>query len=185
MAKRRKKKKQNRFPLILVSFGLVLLSFWGIHRYFYARSISLSDAILAQYAKEPSTLPAPIHITVASRISLPVVEAGKTDGAWAISQTSANHVYESAMPGTRGNTIIYAHNAKNLFGRLDTVIVGDPVTIRTTDGALHRYTVTSTVWVTPGHTELLSPTTAETLTLYTCAGILDSLRIVVRAVPAK
>ena len=180
---RKKTKKLAWLPTALVVLGALLMSLWGVHRYFYNRSISLSDAILAGYAKEPATRPFPIHITIGATISLPVVEAGKADGTWAISQTSANHVRESAVPGTPGNSIIYAHNAFNLFGRLDKVVVGDEVAIRTTDGELHRYTVKSTQWVTPGHTELLAPTTAETLTLYTCGGVLDSLRIVVRAVP--
>jgi sortase (surface protein transpeptidase) len=170
---------------VLIAFGMLLVSLWGIHRYFYDQAMTLSGAILAQYAKEPATQPLPIHITVGNSISLPVVESGKVDGTWAISQTGANHVSESAVPGTRGNTIIYAHNAGNLFGPLDKITVGAPIAVRTTDGELHRYTVASVSWVTPGHTELLLPTTIETLTLYTCAGILDSLRIVVRAIPAK
>ena len=157
---------------------------WGVHRYFYNQTMSLSDTILAQYAKQPSSIPAPIHIAVGS-ISLPVVESGKVGDTWAISQTSANHVRESAMPGTQGNIIIYAHNTSSLFGKLEDVKVGDQVGIRTTDGLLHRYSVTSIQWVTPGHTELLSPTTHETLTLYTCAGLLDSLRIVIQAIPSK
>jgi LPXTG-site transpeptidase (sortase) family protein len=188
MTKRRKKNRSTfskQLSIALLAFGIGLLTLWGAHRFFYARSISLSDMILAQYTNTHSTLPAPIHITVGGSINLPVVEAGKVNGTWAISQTSANHVYESAMPGTRGNSIIYAHNAGNLFGPLDKITVGDPVTVLTTDGVLHRYRVTSEEWVTPGHTELLSQTKTETLTLYTCAGLLDSLRIVVRAVPAK
>ncbi|MCX6791847.1 MAG: sortase [Candidatus Gottesmanbacteria bacterium] len=186
MAKRRKKIRpvsRSRFPIVLIAIGLSLLSLWGLHRYFYDQAMTISGAILAQYAKEPSTLSPPIHITIGDRISLPVIEAGKVGGMWAISQTSANHVYESAMPGQRGNSIIYAHNSDALFGRLEDVKRGDPVAIRTTDGALHRYVVISTAWVTPGHTELLTPTSSEILTLYTCAGLLDSLRIVVRAVP--
>jgi len=170
--------------MILIIFGVILMSLWGIHRYFYNQTMSISNAILAQYAKEPSTVPPPIHISIGN-ISLPVVEAGKVGDTWAISQTSANHVRESALPGTRGNIIIYAHNTNNLFGKLEDSKVGDPISIRTTDGLLHRYTVISVQWVTPGHTELLSPTPHETLTLYTCAGLLDSLRNVVQAVPAK
>ena len=180
----RRKKQPSRLPLILISFGLMLLTLWGIHRYFYTRSMSLSDAILASFARQTSAGALPVHITIGTRISLPVVEAGKVDGTWAISQTSANYVHESATPGTAGNIIIYAHNSDNLFGKLDKVTIGDTITVRTTDGNLHRYIVASVSWVTPGHTELLAPTTVETLTLYTCAGILDSLRIVVRAIPA-
>ena len=175
----------NRFPLILLSFGLVLLTLWGVHRYCYIRSLTLSDAILAAFAHQKTQGAYPIHITVGTSINLPVVEAGKMDGSWAISQTSANHVHESALPGTRGNTIIYAHNARDLFGPLDKVTIGTAIVVRTTDGELHHYIVASISWVTPGHTELLLPTPTETLTLYTCAGLLDSLRIVVRAVPAK
>lgn len=182
---RKKRAKSSKFPIFLIALGLLLVSLWGLHRYFYDQAMTLSNAILAKYAKESVTRAFPVHITIANSISLPVVEAGKVGDTWAISQTSANHVRESATPGTRGNSIIYAHNSGNLFGPLDKVTIGEPVTIRTSDGAIHRYLVASTTWVTPGHTELLSPTTTETLTLYTCAGILDSLRIVVRAVPAK
>jgi len=181
---RKKHTKPSRFPILLIAFGVFLMSLWSVHRYFYNQVMTLSNTILAQYAKEPATQPLPIHITVGNIISLPVVEAGKVDDTWAISQTSANHVRESVVPGTRGNIIIYGHNAGNLFGPLDKVKIGDPIVIRTTDGASHRYLVASVTWVTPGHTELLTPTNTETLTLYTCGGLLDSLRIVVRAVPA-
>ena len=185
MAKRRKKiRPPSRLPIVLIAIGLSLLTLWGVHRYFYDQTMTISSAILAQYTKEPSTLSPPVYITIGNRISLPVVEAGKVDGTWAISQTSANHVHESAMPGTRGNSIIYAHNSDALFGKLEDVIKGDPIAIRMADGTLHRYVVISTAWVTPDHTELLTPTSSEILTLYTCAGILDSLRIVLRAVPA-
>lgn len=182
--KRRKKSIPSKLPFILISFGLALLTLWGIHRYFYTRSMSLSDVILASFARQAPAGALPVHIAIGTHISLPVVEAGKVDGAWAISQTSANFVHGSATPGTVGNIIIYAHNSDALFGKLDKAKIGDTITIRTTDGELHRYIVASVSWVTPGHTELLAPSKVETLTLYTCAGILDSLRIVVRAVPA-
>jgi len=183
MAKRKKKKNEVNFSKLCIIVGLFLLSIWGIHRYFYIRAMTLSNAILAQYANKPLLSSPPVHITVGNHISLSVVEAGKIDGTWAISPTGANHVHESASPGIPGNTIIYAHNAGNLFGPLDKISIGDAITVRTTDGKLYQYTVVLVSWVTPGHTELLAPTTHEVLTLYTCAGILDSLRIVVRAVP--
>jgi LPXTG-site transpeptidase (sortase) family protein len=177
------KKHPSRFPIILIVIGLTLISIWGIHQYFYTRSLSLSDALLASFAEEKLTGALPIHIAIGDRIRLPVVESGKQDGVWAISQTSANHVRNSAVPGEMNNIIFYAHNTAPLFGPLDKVNVGDPIAIRMTDGSLHRYTVVSTAWVTTGHTELLSPTTHELLTLYTCGGLLDSLRIVVQALP--
>jgi LPXTG-site transpeptidase (sortase) family protein len=184
MAKR--KKKSSRLPLILVSFGLALVGLWGVHRYFYARSISLSDAILAAYkAQRPAGAAYPIHIAIAGITSVPVVEAGRESGVWTVSQTSANHVIQSALPGENGNIIVYGHNMNSIFGYLMNSKIGDSIKIRMTDGTLHTYSVTDTQYVTPSQTELLSPTTHEVVTLYTCAGLLDSLRFVVRAVPEK
>ena len=175
----------QRFPFILIAFGSLLLGIWGTHRFFYNQAISLSEKLLASYASEPSGTSLPIHITINDVVSLPIVEAGRINGAWTVSETSANHVHESASPGNPGNIIIYAHNAPRLFGSLTEVKEGDAIAIRTTDSILHRYRVASTVWVTTGHTELLMPTATEVLTIYTCAGLLDSLRVVVRAVPVK
>jgi LPXTG-site transpeptidase (sortase) family protein len=189
-AKRRKKQHKPKalplFPILLITLGMLCVGFWGAHRVLYERSLTLSDAILARFAKEqPKGLALPIHITISNTINLPVVPAGKVDGVWAISKTSANYVHGSAVPGQPGNTIIYAHNSPEMFGPLDKVKEGDAVAVRATDGTLHRYTVSSVVWVTPGHTELLSPTKEETITLYTCGGLLDALRIVVRAEPIR
>lgn len=185
MAKRKRKPAPSRLPLILIALGLILLSLWGVHRFFYVRSISLSDAILAAYkARRQNTASYPIHIEIDGITSVPVVEAGRENGAWTVSATSANHVIQSALPGENGNIIIYGHNLNTIFGYLMNIQVGSIVNLRNSDGSLHIYTVTSTEYVNPNQTELLAPTTNEVLTLYTCTGLLDSLRFVVRAVPA-
>jgi LPXTG-site transpeptidase (sortase) family protein len=176
--------KNSWFPILLILLGLLLMSLWATHRFLYNQSMSISEKLLASYAQEQSSGSLPIHISVGN-INLPIVEAGRINGAWTISETSANHVYGSANPGSKGNVIIYAHNSEKLFGKLTDVKAGVRIAIRTTDSILHQYTVTSTEWVTTGHTELLAPTDTEILTLYTCAGLLDSLRVVVRAVPVN
>lgn len=91
---------------------------------------------------------------------------------------------QSALPGENGNIILYGHNLNTIFGYLMDTKIGAIVNIRMTDGSLHRYTVTETQVVAPSQTQLLAPTTHEVLTLYTCTGLLDSLRFVVRAIPA-
>lgn len=185
MAKRRKKiRPPSRLPFILIALGFILVSLWGLHRYFYARSISLSDTILAAYkAQRPATASYPIHLEIDGITNVPIVESGKENGIWTVSPTSANHVIQSALPGENGNIILYGHNLNKIFGYLMDIKIGAIVNIRMTDGSLHRYTVTETRVVTPSQTELLSPTTHEVLTLYTCTGLLDSLRFVVRAEP--
>lgn len=176
----------KRLPLILISFGLALLALWGLHRYFYTRSLSLSDAILAAYkAKRPETTSYPIHITIDGITNVPIVESGKEHGVWTVSTTRANHVIQSAVPGENGNIVIYGHNLNSIFGYLMNIHVGAIVRIRMSDGSLHTYSVTDTHYVVPSQTELLAPTTHEALTLYTCTGLLDSLRFVVRAEPVQ
>jgi LPXTG-site transpeptidase (sortase) family protein len=178
--------KHSTFPLsiYLISVGLTLLSLWGLHRYFYTRSISLSDTILAAYKSQRSaTASYPIHLEIDEITNVPIVEAGRQNGIWTVSNTSANHVIQSAIPGENGNIIIYGHNLNIIFGFLMNIKIGAIINVRLTDGSLHRYTVTETHVVTPTQTELLAPTTHEVLTLYTCTGLLDSLRFVVRAVP--
>jgi LPXTG-site transpeptidase (sortase) family protein len=186
MAKRKIKKARSRIPLILIALGLMLVGLWGVHRYFYNRSISLSDAILTAYkAQRPAGASYPIHIEIDGITNVPIVEAGRQNGVWTVSNTSANHVIQSALPGENGNIILYGHNLNSIFGYLMNIKIGDIINIRMTDTTLHTYSVTDTQYVTPSQTQLLAPTTHEVLTLYTCTGLLDSLRFVVRAVPAK
>ncbi len=181
MAKRRKKTKTT--PYVLVAIGLVMVGLWGVHQFFYNRSLSLSDALLAAYRPNTDQVAFPTHITVGNTIGLQVVEGGKMNGVWTVSRTAANHVITSARPGEEGNVIIYGHNLNTVFGYLVDARVGDPVSIRTSDGKLYRYKITKTQIVPPSQTELLSPTNIEVVTLYTCTGLLDSLRFVTRAVP--
>lgn len=118
-------------------------------------------------------------------ISLHISEQAFTGGTLPVSVTDANHLVNSAVPGEAGNTIIYGHNLNVVFGYLVDARVGNPVNIYTDDGHLHKYTITEIQIVAPSQTALLAPTTREVLTLYTCTGLLDSLRFVVRAMPVK
>ena len=185
MAKRKKTTKSSRFPIFLIAIGLVLMGIWGMHRYFYNRSLSLSDALLATYSQKRGQVALPIHITAGEKIKIPVVEGGKINGVWTVSATAANHVLNSAIPGESGNIIIYGHNTLKIFGNIQSLTQGDIIQVRTTDGVLHKYKVTITRTVSPSKTDLLAPTKTEVLTLYTCTGLLDSLRFVVRAIPTQ
>jgi LPXTG-site transpeptidase (sortase) family protein len=184
MAKLRKLTKISPIPTVLITIGLILIGLWGVHRYFYSRSMSLSDTLLTTYiGLRPITAAYPIHIKIDGITDIPIVESGRQNGVWTISQTNANHVIQSALPGEGGNIIIYGHNVNTIFGYLMNIKVGTIVTIRMTSGRIHRYQVIQTQIVSPNQTELLAPTVHEILTLYTCTGFMDSLRFVVRAVP--
>lgn len=170
-------------PLILILAGIMMLGIWSSHAIFRFRALSISDRILDTHTATTSASMLPVRILVGKDIDLPVVPAGKINGVWTISSTAANHVSNSASPGETGNTIIYAHNADRLFGKLSGVVPGTVVRIRTTDGVLHSYRVTNRLTVTTAETSWLEPSDEEVLTLYTCTGFMDRYRLVVRAIP--
>ncbi len=171
------------FPTILIVIGGMMLMLWGTHRFLYNRSLELSQSLISTYAQKPASAAVPLRITVGERINVPIVEAGRVNGVWGISDTSANHVHQSAQPGQQGNIVIYGHNLNTIFGYLVDAKVGTLVKIYTTDGKAYQYKISDIHVVSPSQTDLLKPTEVETLTLYTCTGLLDSLRFVARAVP--
>lgn len=125
----------------------------------------------------------PTGIVIGKTIRLPVTLGGYINGTWLVSSTHASYIGQSALPGTPGNIIIYAHNKPNLFGPLQKLKGSEEITLTTRDGITHRYRVTNISVVKTQDTRLLQPTRTETLTLYTCTGFLDSKRLVVRAEP--
>lgn len=128
---------------------------------------------------------APLRIVIPKlTLDLPVVEANVVGGYWELSDTSASHGVGSASPGEMGNTVVFAHARDGLFGPLRSITIGDMVYIMTKD-RWSRYRVTETKLVDEGQTEVIAPTSDETLTLYTCSGFLDSKRLIVIAKPSR
>ena len=184
---RRKKKKLSlpSLPTVLIALGLILIGLWGLHRFLYNRSLGLSNALVASYKAQRSQEAFPIHIAIGNKISLHVTEETMVGGSLQVSPTDANHLLASALPGEPGSVIVYGHNLNSVFGYLVDAQVGDQVRMYTDDGKLHLYKISGIYIVDPSQTELLAPTTHEVLTLYTCTGLLDSLRFVARAEPVK
>jgi len=125
----------------------------------------------------------PEQVTISSIIDVPIVVGDYVDDTWTDSKTEAIYYAGSATPLAGGNTIVYAHNTANLFGKLKQVKVGDVVALRLSDGTIRQYQVKSTQVVDPSNVEPLQPSQTEKLTLYTCSGFLDSQRLVVVAEP--
>lgn len=67
------------------------------------------------------------------------------------------------------NLVIAAHNYTNHFGRLGSVMVGDPVEFTDVDGNRFRYTVTDLEQLLPGQTvDMVGYSEDWDLTLFTC-----------------
>lgn len=116
-----------------------------------------------------------------------VVLAGAEGAALAF---APGHVDGTPLPGEigdeRGNTVIAGHR-DTVFAFLETIQLGDELTLETPDRRRHRFTVVDTRVVHESDVAVLSPTEELTLTLVTCYpfdAVIPGgpLRYVVRAV---
>jgi LPXTG-site transpeptidase (sortase) family protein len=183
LLKRNLQRSLRRVQVGLV-LGFIMLATSGIYLWHNMRVLSFDtphtpvEAPLEQGSE-------PQHLTIQSAgIDVSIQPALIKDGIWQTSQNSATHLFTSARPTEAGNIIIYAHNKKNLFGELKKVKVGDAIAVTTETGATHQYVVRDVKTVKPSDIQEVLPSPNEVLTLYTCTGLLDSQRLVVKAFPA-
>ncbi len=178
-----RKLKLPRFkkPLLLLSLGIVLIFFGGLN-FYRARILSFSNVPeSSQSLKKGDT---PVGITIPSiKIDLMVDPAEIKNGVWQISYQNATFLSSSATPGSGGNVVIYGHNKTAIFGNLPYLSIGQQIYIKTGDGKIHKYEVYKKDFVGPERVDLISPTDKEELTVYTCWGIFDQSRAVIKAKP--
>jgi LPXTG-site transpeptidase (sortase) family protein len=121
-------------------------------------------------------------------IDLPIAE-GDVERDVVVQQTPehfAFHFPGTAIPGSIGNSYIYAHARQGMFLALWNARVGDQVTITTPAGVELKFVVTEVhPRVPPADTSWLQPSGDERLTLQTSTGPnRDDPRFVVIAAPA-
>lgn len=181
MAKKKLLPKRSNYAHIFIVAG-VLLFLLGAYNYYKLRVLSFSRS--PNIVTTPQRGDLPVHITIPSvKIDQPIESAMIKDGIWEISYDQATFLNTSARPGGGGNIVIYGHNKKAIFGSLPYLGVGQKIFIKTEDGKVYVYEVTTKDFVPPDRMDLVSPTNYEELTIYTCWGALDRMRVVVKAKP--
>jgi LPXTG-site transpeptidase (sortase) family protein len=121
-------------------------------------------------------------------IDLPLAE-GDIERDVVVQQTPENFAFHfpgTAIPGTVGNSYIYAHARRGMFLALWNARVGDQVTITTPGGNALKFVVTEVhPRVPPEDTSWIQPAGDERLTLQTSTGPnRNDPRFVVVAAPA-
>jgi LPXTG-site transpeptidase (sortase) family protein len=170
-----------RGPVLLISIGIFLMALGGIN-YYRVRILSFSKTPTSASETPSFKGIAPEKITIPSaKIDLSIEKGAITNGVWEISPNNATFLNTSAGIGAGGNTVIYGHNKKAIFGNLPYVKIGEKVIITDAEGKNHEYEVYSKVFVGPDRVDLVSPTGTEEVTIYTCWGIFDSQRVVIKA----
>lgn len=129
--------------------------------------------------------------TIPQRITIPSAQIDQTlepaalsEQGWSIAANKSNYLLDSARPGENSNVVIYGHNLLSILGKLKLAEVGDTVRIETADKEIW-YEITSKQVVWPTEVRVIQPTDSETLTVFTCTGLLDSQRLVIQAKPIR
>lgn len=168
---------------IIFLLGLVFSgTFFSLKVYhsWQRRVLSFSQPLpkVEEKEKDPNKLPQRIIIPK-RKIDLPIEETEIKSGEWQVSATGASYLTQSALPGEKGNVIIYGHNRSHLFGPLKWVRKGEEVILENKKEEVFYYEIMETKIVSPDQIEVLLPTEEPILTLYTCFGFLDRQRFVV------
>jgi sortase (surface protein transpeptidase) len=184
--------------VLLLAVGIALVAGGGVPRDGSVAPIALPSAsptatpapTASVDSPTPSLGPIPDGYRVALPrlgIDLPIAE-GDIERDVVIQKTPENFAFHfpgTAIPGTVGNSYLYAHARRGMFLSLWNARVGDQVSITTPAGVELRFVVTEVhPRVPPADTSWLQPSDDERLTLQTSTGPnRDDPRFVVIAAP--
>lgn len=139
--------------------------------------VTSTSAAAFTFTEEPQRIMIP-----SLDINLPVETAEIAYNTWEVSETTASFGRGSSIPGTIGNSVIFAHARPHLFGDLDQIKEGELIHVFT-NYDWFVYEVTELMIVEPDNIEVIKKRDATELTLFTCIGANDSHRFVVKATP--
>jgi sortase (surface protein transpeptidase) len=166
--------------LFVVGGMLVLASFAGV-----------GWEVASRISYRPVSLPyarvglIPVRLEIPSlSINVRLDASQVTNGVWSISPTNANYLIQSASIGRSGNIILYGHNVQTILGPIRGIAVGADIRLYDQYGGVHAYRTLKTDTVDPKNLAYIQPEPKETLTIFTCDGLLDTSRFIVRASPA-
>ncbi len=176
--------KNKPFASVLIFTGIIVLLF-GATNYYRARRLSF-NRVPPAVMESTEGIDTPVEILIPSlNLDIAVDPGSIKGGVWQTSANNATFLITSSPPGNGGNTVIYGHNLKNIFGSLPYVSTGQKIIIKTKSGKILSYIVDQKYFVSPDRVDLVSPSSESQLTVYTCWGLFDSQRAVIKAKPSE
>jgi LPXTG-site transpeptidase (sortase) family protein len=122
----------------------------------------------------------PVRIVIPDvGIDLPIDEGryNEADGSWSLSGYHAQYAMLTPLANdASGNTFIYGHNNKYVFGPIKRINAGSAAQIYTDNNRIFKYTFQSTYAVTPENTSILYYEGPSILTVQTCSGAWNEQR---------
>lgn len=171
----------------LIVAGLCLAVFGGVLTLFHynPNRLSFKNSHLEKKQQLADNLKIPKKITIrAINVNLPIIPSTIRNGVWETTDKGVSYLIQSPVPGTYGNSILYGHNWTKLLGGLTQMKPGQTFEIEYSDGSIETFTIQTTAYVLPTDISVLRDSAKPLVTLYTCAGPLDSKRFVVTARPS-
>jgi LPXTG-site transpeptidase (sortase) family protein len=168
--------KWRLIPLVVAAAILVIPlvdNYWQRHQ---ASSAARSAEVKLQKTGTSQIEGTPNRILIPSlSIDLPVVSQSYSPvtKTWPVAPGVANYATESAViNNTKGETLIYGHNNRAVFGPVLKMQLGDLVYVYTDNGHIFKYSFVSSEDVTPAKTEIFAAMAKAPagLKLITCNG---------------
>jgi sortase (surface protein transpeptidase) len=172
--------------VLLLAVGIALVASGGLPRAGSVAPVALPSATsvptasLASASDSPTPVPTVGPIPDGYRIRLPrlgidlPIAEGDVERDVIVQQTPENFAFHfpgTAIPGTFGNSYIYAHARRGMFLSLWNARVGDQVSIATPTGVELKFVVTAVYpRIPPEDTSWIQPAGDERLTLQTSTG---------------
>jgi LPXTG-site transpeptidase (sortase) family protein len=172
--------------VLLLAVGIALVAGGGLPRAGSVAPLAVPSAYASATpgptvsAASPTAVPTIGPIPEGYRIELPrlgidlPIAEGDVERDVVIQKTPENFAFHfpgTAIPGTLGNSYIYAHARQGMFLSLWNARIGDQVSITTPAGAQIKFVVTEVhPRVPPADTSWLQPSGDERLTLQTSTG---------------
>ena len=170
---------QSILAVALILGGFFLIFYSGRDRFVSnQRPVVSSQANDRVEVKKVEAKPYKLYIPKLHKI-LYISDGIIVNGRWMISDSGVSYLTTSALPGNRGNAVLYGHNLDNILGSLTQVADGDLVYVVMDSGNFYKYQIIERKEVKPNQVEILQNTTDSRVTIYTCSGFLDSARFVV------
>lgn len=170
---------------VIAGSALIILSLGLFSARYNPYRLSFGFSPQNSALKKPSqahALTQPVRISLPDvSIDLPIVSSTIVGQKWETTDAGVSYLDLSPIPGENGNSILYGHNWTQLLGPLVKAVPGQLIYISYADGSVKTFRIEATALVASDDVHILDPSSEPLLTLYTCAGFMDSKRFVVTA----
>jgi LPXTG-site transpeptidase (sortase) family protein len=170
------------FSPLLIIISIAFFSF-GLYLLWEKNDVNRLSAKTYNYSAsetkviKKNNLPVNVIIPDLS-INLQVIPAEMQGTEWQTTKDGVSYLTSSPVPGSTGNSVLYAHNWASLFGKLPAIKPGNVIEIEYANKTKKKFSVAYTLEVSPGDRSILEKSNDKRITLYTCSGLLDNKRFV-------